>query len=77
MIFPAKMKKGIAINTGLSIPVKMRWATKVSGVPPCTIMATRGVRPNTKAIGTPMARKKTNDITKSIIVMVIASLISG
>ncbi len=34
MMFPARIKKGIAMSTGLSIPVKIRWAASMSGVSP-------------------------------------------
>jgi hypothetical protein len=64
MMFPARIKKGTAMRTGESMPVKIRWATSTSGVSPWVIRATRGVSPKTKATGTPIIRKKKKDINR-------------
>jgi hypothetical protein len=67
MMFPARMKKGMAMSTGLSIPVKMRWDTSTSGVSPSYKNATRGVSPNTKAMGTPIMRKREKEMRRIMI----------
>ena len=58
IMLPARIKKGTAIRIGESIPVKMRWAARTNGVSPRVIIAASGVNPRTKAIGTPISRKK-------------------
>jgi hypothetical protein len=72
MMFPARIKKGTAIRTGVSIPVNMRWATRRRGVSPPIIRAANGVNPSTKAMGTPMIRKNRKDISNRRTTMIAA-----
>jgi hypothetical protein len=69
MIFPARMKKGIAMRAKELPALKVFWTKTSTGKAPVIMTEKTQVRPRATTMGTPIIRKKTKNRTRRMLMI--------